>query len=394
MSFYYHDGVRLSALSIMSVLLECTKAHLAKKGINDRKLLLDLFGFIYPALLEAVKTESDTDVIVVGIEAIHECIAVIGENCLNQDLLKDLLNLLQSLIVASHSRRTKLAKSNPDGDIDDSYLIRDELTKEDDINNEIAEAIGVLVKNHKSIFLPVFQQTELAQMTIQMSQKGNPAHERQLAVCIFDDLAEHTSEQAYPFYNHFLPLMLEYALDTHPGVRQASCYGLGICAQNGGVTIKPHIPQIIDVLLKVINEPNARTEEKLIPPTENAISSIGRIIQSQSDVLGDKLPALTDVWVHWLPIEMDTIEAKFVHQLLCDFIKHINALVFGPNGKNLPKVLDIFGRIVQSDLVKPETEIVIKEILASMYKQLSPEMFQTALQNISQQSQEKLRNLK
>jgi len=58
------------------------------------------------------------------------------------------------------------------------------------------------------------------------------------------------------------------------------------------------------------------------------------------------------MWVQWLPIEMDTIEAKFVHQLLCDFIKHINALVFGPNGKNLPKVLDIFGRIVQSELVK------------------------------------------
>jgi len=68
--------------------------------------------------------------------------------------------------------------------------------------------------------------------------------------------------------------------------------------------------------------------------------------------------------------------------------------VFGPNGKNLPKVLNIFGRIVDSDLVNPETTTLIKEILTQMSKQLPPEMVQAALLSISPESQHKLRNLK
>jgi len=236
--------------------------------------------------------------------------------------------------------------------------------------------------------------TELAQMIIQMSQKTNPPSDRQLSVCIFDDLIEYTGEQSYPYFSHFIPLMLEYCLDPNPGVRQAAAYGLGICAQNGGAIIKPLIPQILDVLLKAINEPNVRADEKMIPATENAISSIGRIIQHQPDLLGVQLPQLTDMWVNLLPIEVDIIEAKLVHQQLTHFIKHINSFVFGPNGKNLVKVLDIFGKIVDSDLITPETQIIIKEILASMQKQLPPEVLQSALLNTSQQAQQKLRNLK
>jgi len=132
----------------------------------------------------------------------------------------------------------------------------------------------------------------------------------------------------------------------------------------------------------------------MIPPTENAISSIGKIIEFQSDLLGDKVSYLVDLWVNWLPIEMDKVEAREVHKQLCHFIRHINAQVFGRDGKNLLKVLEIFGRIVDTDLVLKDTQTTIKEILSSMYKQLSPEIFQSALQNISPESQHKLRNLK
>jgi len=377
----------------MNELLECIKSYLNKNGIADRKILLDHFAYIYPALLESVKTETDTEVLLVGIEAIHECISVIEDNALPQDVLKNSILLVHDLILATRSRREKLMKSNPDGDIDDSLIIRDELEKEDDINNEIAEVMGVLVKYHRSNFLNIFQATDLAKMIIEMSHHSKPVSERQLSLCVFDDFVEYLHDQSYPYFTHFLPLMIEYTLDPFPAVRQAAAYGLGICAQYGGVVIKPYMPQILDILLKAINEPNARTEE-MIPPTENAIASIGRIIQYQSDFLGDKLPQLTDFWVNSLPIEVDTVEAKQVHQQLCHFIKHINTAVFGPNGKNLPKILDIFGKIVDTDLVTPETQNIIKDILSSMYKQLAPEIFQRALHSISQESQNKLRNLK
>lgn len=394
MTFGYHDGVRGAALSIMPELIESTKSYLTKSGNPDRKLLNDLFAFIYPPLVEAVKTETDPEVLQLGIEALHESIGVMGDNTLSESSLKDLLLVVKDLILATQNRRSKLSKSNPEGDADDSVMIREELDKEDDINDEIAEVLCVLVKYHKAYFLPVFQSTDLAQMTLKMSQKTSPPSERQLSICIFDDLIEYTHEQSYPLFNHFIPLMLDYALDPHPGVRQAATYGLGCCAQFGGAVVKPYLPQILEVILKEINQQHAKVVNEMIPPTENAISSLGKIIQYQADFIGDKVPFLVDLWVNWLPIEMDKVEAKLVHQQLCHFIRHINSFVFGPNGKNLPKVLDIFGKIVDTDLVNEETQVTIKEILASLYKQLAPEVFQAAIQTIPADSQNKLRNLK
>jgi len=391
MSFYYHDGVRLASLSTMSMLLDSTKRYLEVNKIQDRKLLNDLFAFIYPALIEAVRTERDAEVLVVGIESIHECLAVMGDNCLSSESLKELLDFVKKLIEGTQSRRNKLLKGNVDGDVDDTYIIREEIVKEDDINSEIAEVVGTIVKYHRNTFMAAFQ--DLIPMVLQMVQKESQPSERQLAICIFDDIVEYTFENSYPLFNHFVPLMMEYALDPHPGVRQASCYGLGVCAQNGSTAFKPLVPQTLEILIKVINEPGSR-EEKAAPPTENAISSVGKIIQYQGDVLADKLGNLVDMWVSWLPLEVDIIEAKVVHNQLCHFIKTMNNFVFGHGGKNLAKILNIFGRIVDTELITPETLLIIKEILTQLSKQVPAEMMQAALLSITPESQHKLRNLK
>jgi len=391
MSFYYHDGVRLASLSTMSMLLDSTKRYLDVNKIPDRKLLNDLFAFIYPALIEAVRTERDAEVLVVGIESIHECLSVMSENCLSPQFLKELLDFVKKLIEGTQSRRNQLLKSNPDGDVDDTYIIREEIAKEDDINSEIAEVAGTIIKFHRTTFMAAFQ--DLIPMMIQMVQKDSQPSERQLAVCMFDDIAEYSFENTFPLFNTFVPLMLEYALDPHPGVRQASCYGLGVCAQNGGTAFKALVPQTLELLIKVINEPGSR-EEKSAPPTENAISSIGKIVQYQGDVLGDKIGTIVEMWVSWLPLEVDIIEAKVVHNQLCHFIKTMNSLVFGYGGKNLAKVLNIFGRIVDTELITPETLQIIKEILTQLSKQVPAEMMQAALLSITPESQNKLRNLK
>jgi len=391
MSFFYHDGVRLASLTTMAMLLESTKLHIEKNKL-DRKLLTDLFAFIYPALLNAVKEEKDSEVLVVAVESIHECLAVMGDNSLNPDEVESLLELVKLLIIGTRTRRDELLKNNPDGDVDDSLIIREEIQKEDEINSEIAEVVGTLVKYHRDSFLSKFG--TIAPLVYEMVKKESHSAERQLAICIFDDIVEYTLEKSHFLFNDFVPLMFQYALDPHPGVRQAACYGLGVCAQNGGVSFKPLIPKTLEVLLLVINAPKSRDSEKSASPTENAISSIGKIIQHRPDTLGDQLPSLVSAWVSWLPLEVDIIEAKIVHNQLCHFIKTMNTHVFGANGVNLPKILNIFGRIVNTELVTPVTQDLIKEILTQMSAQLPPEMISAAMLAIPPESQHKLRNLK
>jgi len=386
LDFNYHDGVRMAALSAMPALLESAKLYLEKNN-QPLTFVSQLFHYIYPKLVSAVSEENDQEVLVVGIEAIHESISVMGKNCLTPEQVKDLVNFIKSTVVATQERRKELSGRNHDEDLDDSYVVRDELLKEDDITVELAEIVGALVMNHPESFLAAFN--DLAPIILQLVQKTSAPSERQLALCVFDDMVEHTREHSYPLFQHFVPFMLEYASDPHPGVRQAALYGLGVCVQHGGDNFKPIVPKVLEILVNVINGKDSRVD-KNAPPTENAISSVGKIIRYCSPLLGDQLPQVVDMWVNWLPINIDNIEAKVVHDQLFDFIKTNNNLVFGANYKNLPKVLSVFAQILGTDLISTEGTNSIKEILNHMKQSFPADLLQSAFGSITAAEQQKI----
>jgi importin-5 len=134
--------------------------------------------------------------------------------------------------------------------------------------------------------------------------------------------------------------------DANPGVRQASVYGIGMCAEFGGESMAPLIPGkckkkknrdfinevlpwlssnlhiYVDVLKRlsvVITHAEARNEEN-IHPTENAIAAWGRICQHQPTATGDLGGALS-AWLSFLPVTEDNIESVVTYGHLCYFIE-------------------------------------------------------------------------
>lgn len=207
---------------------------------------------------------------------------------------------------------------NPDADRDDSTLIRDELASEDELMVELAEVVGALVKYHPDHFMEAHQAELLPHIGTLIAADRHPS-ERQFALCFFDDIVEHGKEKSFRYWELFMPFMLNYVTDEHDGVRQAACYGLGVCAQHGGDLFKPYAKKALELLLSVITKPDSRDEDNA-PPTENAISSVGKIIVYQESELGGDVPELLKLWLSWLPIEIDDIEAKAVHKHLCNLI--------------------------------------------------------------------------
>jgi len=168
-----------------------------------------------------------------------------------------------------------------------------------------------------------------------------------------------------------MPFMLEYATDTHVGVRQASCYGLGVCAQQGGELFRPYVRQTLDLLVQVIKAPDSREEDNA-PPTENAISSLGKICVFQESELGGELPRLMHLWLDSLPLEIDEIEAKAVHKMLFGLIVGNHPHVFGQDFANLPKILNIFAFLLKEDTPEEFTEskASTRELLVQMHRQM------------------------
>jgi hypothetical protein len=132
---------------------------------------------------------------------------------------------------------------NPDADKDDSTLIREELRSEDELMVELAEVVGALVKYHPEYFMEAHK-SELLPLIGTLIARDRHAAERQFALCFFDDIVEHGKEKSFVYWDLFMPFMLEYATDAHDGVRQAACYGLGVCAQQGGDLFKQYARKV------------------------------------------------------------------------------------------------------------------------------------------------------
>jgi len=57
---------------------------------------------------------------------------------------------------------------------------------------------------------------------------------RRIGICVFDELLENLREHGQRYLPQLLPPLIQFCSDPSPEVRQASVYGLGLCAQFGG----------------------------------------------------------------------------------------------------------------------------------------------------------------
>lgn len=379
MEFHLHSGVRIAAIAMVPHLLNSAKLFFAKSLFPNAeegpRLLKELFTYLFVNLIETVKEETDVEVLIFGIEAIEKSLVAMGPNVLDVSSIKEILHLVCLIIAASNQRRVTLSAHNPDADADNSQTVKEEMNEEDAVLTELAEIMGALIINHPNLFIEVFG--EISPLIGQMIQKDQPAALRQFALCVFDDLVEHTQERSLPFWEAFIPFMLDYATDPHPGVRQAACYGLGVCANHGGDAFRPICTKVFDILVAVITSPDSRTEENA-GPTENSVSSIGKMLDFYPDIFGDKLEELFRVWISWLPLEFDEVEARACHKHLCSFITRNNPHVLGPNLSNLPQLLNIFATILDSPDTEEARLIDDKGLVVTILKQMNAQIPQLA----------------
>ncbi|KAL6068524.1 Importin-5 [Balamuthia mandrillaris] len=367
MKFYFHDGVRSAAVSTMPSLLVSTKAHITQSG-GDLSNVATLFGHIFNVLTESIQAEMDLDILLLMIETLYECVEACGDNVMTEE---QMLRACETILKEMRERDARKAqrfeeKQGEDFDEEEAERLVIENEKEEEVLAELAELVGKIAKTHKASFLRAFSEGLLPAI-LPMLQPTQPPHDRQVAICMFDDVAEFAESAALPLYQHFLPAMVEYIGDTNPSVRQAAVYGIGVCAQFGGEHMHSLIPDIVKRLNVVISHSESRSEDN-VNATENAISALGKIIQFQSAAINAE--EVLALWLSFLPVKEDKIEAIIIYNQLCTFIESNAQLVFGGEYQNAPKVMMIFAFILGSDLVDEALTQRIVKLLKGLPSQL------------------------
>lgn len=193
---------------------------------------------------------------------------------------------------------------------------------------------------------------------------------------IIEGVIENSHVGAVSYKDVYMKPVLEGALTSDDyQVRQMSAYGVGIAAISLGDDFLPYVQQALMALNKVITAPDAFQDlNKFV--TENAISSIGKILESQRSGL-DHYQIFAN-WVQLLPLKTDKIEARACHKILLKFVgnqqffAHFlgNMSYYG----TVAKVVEILGDIVDTDLVDKDDAQTIVAICKAVLPRLTSEV--------------------
>lgn len=222
---------------------------------------------------------------------------------------------------------------------------------------------------------------------------------------------EYTGPLCIKYQQIFLTPLFEYTKDPSAEVRQAATYGCGVLAQVckifitiffqfdnisieplasqfGGDQFASHCAQFIARLVEVISAPGSRQPEN-INPTENAISSLTKILKYNSSAIPN-LDELIAVWFSWLPVIEDQDEAPHVYGYFCDLIQANHPVILGPNNANLPKIVQIIAEAFATIVITGKQEQGIRMVNIVKQVEGSADVFAACLAVINEEQKQAL----
>jgi hypothetical protein len=204
---------------------------------------------------------------------------------------------------------------NTESEPDEEEDKEEEEINEESVLGEISRTFHSVLKNHGVGYMGQFKSLE--RVIARYLEDTNPIA-RQWAICVLDDFVEFTGPHSWPIMVPFLPRILESILSEAPDVRQAACYGLGLCGQFGGPQYAEVCSVALTPLFQVIHEPGSRNLENVYA-TENAISAVTKICKFNNSQLN--VNTVLPSWVQTLPVVNDDVEAPLTYTYLLDLIE-------------------------------------------------------------------------
>uniref|UniRef100_A0A672IFL1 Karyopherin (importin) beta 3 n=1 Tax=Salarias fasciatus TaxID=181472 RepID=A0A672IFL1_SALFA len=347
LKFYFHDDILfLEGLETesMPLLLECAR-------VRGPEYLTQMWLFMCDALIKAIGTEPDSDVLSEIMHSFAKCIELMGDGCLNNEHFEELGGILKGKLEEHFKNQELRQAKRQDEDYDEQ--VEESLQDEDEndvyILTKVSDILHSVFSSYKEKVLPWFEQ--LLQLIVQLICPNRPWADRQWGLCIFDDVVEHCSPSSFKYAEYFLRPMLQSLCDTSPEVRQAAAYGVGVMAQFGGESYRPFCTEALPLLVRVIQAADSRSKEN-VNATENCISAVGKVMRFRPECVN--VSEILPHWLTWLPLNEDKEEAVHTFDFLCDLIESNNPIVLGPDNSNLPRIFLIIADGVANESVKSE----------------------------------------
>uniref|UniRef100_A0A3P9P6W6 Karyopherin (importin) beta 3 n=1 Tax=Poecilia reticulata TaxID=8081 RepID=A0A3P9P6W6_POERE len=350
--------LKVAAAESMPLLLECAR-------VRGPEYLTQMWHFMCDALIKAIGTEPDSDVLSEIMHSFAKCVELMGDGCLNNEHFEELGGILKGKLEEHFKNQELRQAKRQDEDYDEQVeeTLQDEDENDVYILTKVSDILHSVFSSYKEKVLPWFEQ--LLQLIVQLICPNRPWADRQWGLCIFDDVIEHCSPSSFKYAEYFLRPMLQSLCDTSAEVRQAAAYGVGVMAQYGGDSYRPFCTEALPLLVAVIQAADSRSKEN-VNATENCISAVGKLMRFRPECVNvnEVLPH----WLSWLPLKEDKEEAVHTFDFLCDLIESPLKRLRRDKNSNLPKIFLIIADGVANESVK--TEDACTKRLANVIRQV------------------------
>ncbi|KAH3761050.1 ARM family protein [Pelomyxa schiedti] len=184
----------------------------------------------------------------------------------------------------------------------------------------------------------------------------SPSYSRSLGVYLIDDFME-LEQDPVPHFDDFFAILATVEKQPNSTLRQAVAYGLGLCGIKGGGKFAV---SSVKILFRIIKQPDSRGSV-MATATENAISSIAKIISHQGERLD--LASVVPQWLYFLPVTKDDEESKFSYGVFAELLEKSCPFLLGGNFQHLPQILHVIATFASTELVTPEIEAKVASML-------------------------------
>lgn len=299
-----------------------------------------------------------------------ECIEVCG-SFLSQQELSEFSKHVFKFLSESDKRKMEDEKTKLQDDMedDDIELLDQEVEVEEDLQVQIAELLGILFKTHQQESMEIANYIYTTILPQSLDAKVSPKMHK-FGIFLVDDMVEYLGYQLLADkWMNLLEALLKYSKSKICYVRQAAVYGIGIFAEKSVGFFNESNMSSLTVMIQTLKEsldiPQGEEKTKVYGHTkDNSIAAIGRILKNHSDKI-DSVGVL-NLWLTQLPLKYDKNEGYVQHQMLVELVTINPATMLGPNGENLPRVIELYAMILDGNCSNDSVKTAIGTSMSAL----------------------------
>ena len=391
-SINFIDSVEAQAKSILSypnIDIRGKAATIFPKIVNivatagDQAKLSQVIKNYLSILVGAAETETENEVVSYLLNSVNECITG-HDKTLTQEEVNQLFYKLFAIFDKVEKNRIILNKEEgikekeiseknakpKDEDIDDNFEEEEDLDKiregiegAEDIITSFSDAVGAIFKTHKELSMEIAKKMVQEVLPKYFNEKASN-FEKKMGLFIMDDMVEFLGQELLgQIWPDICKTLISYTDNHSPELRQAASYGLGEFIKHTNVDYPKYANDILNILYKGLEvSSDGQLEDEYQAAQDNVVTAIGKLIKYRGKEYSN-LKEIINKWLQKLPITEDISESAGQHDLLCDIIIQSPDMIFGNNNENVPKIIRILCKIVNSKYSNEEVDKKINKIV-------------------------------